>query len=56
MVWVIVPAILVGVPFSTLSVRMAKHLHRVPMQLKTFDVQSAACFLAFFWLALMIKI
>ncbi|CAE7039688.1 GIP [Symbiodinium sp. CCMP2592] len=44
MVWVIVPAILVGVPFSTLSLRMAKHLHRVPKQLKTFDVQSAACF------------
>ncbi|CAE7034900.1 GIP [Symbiodinium sp. CCMP2456] len=42
--WVVVPATLVGVPFSTLSVRMAKHLHRAPKQLKTFDVQSAACF------------
>ncbi|CAE7745244.1 unnamed protein product [Symbiodinium sp. CCMP2456] len=42
--WILGPVILLGLPFGTFSVRMAKHLHRVPEQLKTFEVQNAACF------------
>ena len=42
--WILGPVVLLGLPFGTFSVRMAKHLHRVPEQLKTFEVQNAACF------------
>ena len=49
---------LLGTPVAVFAVRMAKHLHRAPEQMKTFDVQRAACFcclvaqwypLPFFW-------
>ena len=42
--WILGPVVLLGLPFGTFSVRMAKHLLRVPEQLKTFEVQNAACF------------
>ena len=42
--WMLGPVILFGLPFATFSVRMAKQLQHVPEQLKTFEVQNAACF------------
>ncbi|CAE7548951.1 unnamed protein product, partial [Symbiodinium microadriaticum] len=42
--WILGPVILFGVPFGTFSARMAKQLQHAPEQLKTFEVQKAACF------------
>ncbi|CAE7466998.1 unnamed protein product [Symbiodinium microadriaticum] len=42
--WMLGPVVLFGLPFATFSVRMAKQLQHVPEQLKTFEVQNAACF------------